>query len=229
MKKEVSIAVALLLSAGLFIGCGGGGGGGDTTVKTGTLEDSVVAGVSVECTSGTSTTDNNGKFTYKAGDLCTFKVGGLILGKVNPDVTLVSGSGLVTPADLVGVTSNLVPKAVELSRILQSMDENKNPADGIDLTKKSEELASVNIDLTQKDNFTAEEIINQVSTEANIEVAVVSTVEAENHLQEIENKVKELLQPTQEAPATEVPTVSTDTQTPTEVPITPDAPPALPI
>jgi hypothetical protein len=93
---------------------------------------------------------------------------------------------------LVGVESNTDTKAVELGRILQSLDEDGDPTNGIDLTKKSEELAKadISIDLTQSQTIDADNVINQIANYVEVK-KVVTAEEAKTHLEAVDNKVKE--------------------------------------
>lgn len=125
-------------------GCGGGGS--DTTVesnaissaltKTGYFIDAEVKGLEYKTSSEISGKTNSlGQFYYKEGDTITFNIGQLELGSAKPDST-----GLITPKEL---AKNAAPgdqdKAEEIKllllRLLQSLDIDKKPENGITITQ----------------------------------------------------------------------------------------------
>jgi len=137
MKKILFSSVALAF----LIGCGGGGGSNDSNTatssdvsevqssstqdsqtKTGTFEDAPVSGLYYETSSGIKGfTDENGSFKYKEGDSVTFKIGNVLIGKVE------SGS-LVTPY-------TFGDKAEDIAYVLQNLDTDGNVGNSIQLPK----------------------------------------------------------------------------------------------
>ncbi|MCX6072816.1 MAG: Ig-like domain-containing protein [Campylobacterales bacterium] len=127
----------LAVAGGVAAAAGGGGSSGSSTPVTATthtasLVDSVVSGVSYTTSSGLSgVTDVNGSFSYKAGDIVTFKVGNATIGTFN--TSNMNSDGIVMPQDIVGVarTDTTNTAVVNIAQFLQSLDSNNNPADGI--------------------------------------------------------------------------------------------------
>jgi hypothetical protein len=72
----------------------------------------------------------DGSFAYAAGDTVTFKVGNITLGQLSPN-----SDGKVYVQDLAGVErSNLTDrKMVKIAQLLQSLDADGNPANGIEV------------------------------------------------------------------------------------------------
>ncbi|WP_345985985.1 putative metal-binding motif-containing protein [Sulfurimonas sp. HSL-1656] len=107
----------------LLTACGGGGGGSSTPTVTGQFIDAPVQGLSYACSSGTAgTTDAGGGYTCPDGDTVTFSVGAVSIGTVTAE------SGPVVPysffpADTVA--------AVNLARLLQSLDGDGDPNNGL--------------------------------------------------------------------------------------------------
>lgn len=125
-----ALGLAMAFSAAVSACGGGGGGGGGTTAstKTGTFSDSPVEGLSYVTGGVTAKTDAAGHFTYTEGQTVTFKVGDIVLGTVTP-------KALVTPITLVtGATNELDPTVTNISKFLQTIDDDNNPANGIRLT-----------------------------------------------------------------------------------------------
>ncbi len=92
---------------------------------TGTFKDSAVTGVSYATTSGvTGVTDASGSFRYNPGDTITFTLGTLVLGSA-------TASGVVSPIDIAGGSAT---KLTNLLVLLQSLDSDGNPANGINIT-----------------------------------------------------------------------------------------------
>ncbi|TYK64962.1 hypothetical protein [Colwellia echini] len=93
----------------------------------GTFIDSAVAGINYECGDNSGVTDAEGKFDYKLGDACTFKLGDLELGSI---ANMTVESPIVTPFDIAEDSE----KAIKIASLLQTIDADGNPENGIDLT-----------------------------------------------------------------------------------------------
>ncbi len=92
---------------------------------TGTFRDAAVTGVAYSTTSGvTGVTDANGSFRYNPGDTITFTLGTLALGSA-------PAAGVVSPIDIAGGSAN---KLTNLLVLLQSLDSDGNPGNGINIT-----------------------------------------------------------------------------------------------
>jgi hypothetical protein len=126
MKSRMMSAVWALGIALLLAACSSGDGGGGTTPVasapplTGTFVDAPVVGLPYATSSGLSgVTDNQGRFSYRAGDTITFSYGQTTLGPIPtaPQVTPWTAFGLLTPdpAD---------PRWVNLARLLQTFNNN---------------------------------------------------------------------------------------------------------
>jgi len=155
----------------LLLGCGGGGGGGSSTsssggtstsnppasldggdsinptVKTAYLIDSRVGGVRYSSLSKNGTTSSDGAFQYVPGEKVTFSIGSVTLGEISS----VSGDALVTPQDIAGVPrSDTDSKVVEnIARLLQTLDSDGDPSNGITITESSANKLTSPIDLTK--------------------------------------------------------------------------------
>ncbi|MFA6145246.1 MAG: hypothetical protein WC691_10650, partial [Sulfuricurvum sp.] len=105
-----------------------GGGSGDTTPPLiGIFTDSAVGGVDYYINGvKVGTTDASGKFSYKAGDTITFKVGNVTIGDITS--TQINADGKVLPQDLVGVARTEITNAtvVKIAQFLQTLDSNSS-------------------------------------------------------------------------------------------------------
>jgi hypothetical protein len=115
----------LLYTAVLIASCGSGSST-YSKIGTGYYVDSAVSGVSYVCGSQTGTTNRDGKFTFEKGKECSFEVAGIPLRTVSFD-SLADGI-------------KIVEDDVNVARLLQSIDNDGNPSNGIQIT---EEVAQV--------------------------------------------------------------------------------------
>jgi hypothetical protein len=94
--------------------------------KYGKFVDAPVEGLTYTTSSGVNgTTDNEGNFRYYLGDSVTFSLGSITFPPITPIGTIVS------PVDLVGASSPSDPAAIALARIIQSVDGDGDPENGI--------------------------------------------------------------------------------------------------
>ena len=118
MNKILSsgLVVGAMLS---LVGCGGGGSDDPQEATTGTAYyvDSAVSGVNYKCGSQEGITGADGSFTFEVGSSCTFYLGDMELRGVD--------AGLLVNGESVYETD------VEIARILQSLDSDGNPDNGI--------------------------------------------------------------------------------------------------
>ncbi|MBF0420673.1 MAG: hypothetical protein HQL78_10975, partial [Magnetococcales bacterium] len=129
-------------------GCGGGSGssgGGTTTVTSGTpapvlvgqFTDGPTTGLTYRTSSNNAgTTDTSGQFTYVNGETISFYLGGLLLGST-------TAKGVVTPMDLFSDGHMNQDEVVNLSRFLQTLDEDGNPDNGISISAQAKAAAAV--------------------------------------------------------------------------------------
>jgi len=131
----------ILLTSALtatFILTGCGSSSDDTTVTTtsttGYVVDSAVANLDYDCIlDGTSgQTDINGAFTCQNMNQVRFRVGDLILGEIDT----LPADGYVLPQDIVGVPRDNItdPQVTAMAQLLQSLDTDSNPENGISLS-----------------------------------------------------------------------------------------------
>ena len=104
----------------------------DPTVRYGVLLDAVVEGVGYQTVSGLSgTTNAAGEFTYHTGDQVTFQIGSVVLGTV-------TASSVLTPVDLVGASNTADRRVINLARLLQSLDEDGDPSNGLTISTSAQ-------------------------------------------------------------------------------------------
>jgi len=113
-------------------GCGGGNSSASTTpatpttnksVGTGYYVDSAVSGINYKCGSQEGITDANGAFTFEKGKSCAFYLGDIKFRDV-------------ASADLVD-GAHVVETDVKVAQLLQTLDTDGNPANGITITPEA--------------------------------------------------------------------------------------------
>ena len=122
--------VIMMCSIMLFIaGCGGGGdGAGEPIDHSGVFVDSPVEGLDYETSSKFGLTGPSGSFNYRKGEMITFSIGDVILGKA-------MANDFLTPIDLVLVAADETDSTVtNICRLLQSLDQDGNSQNGILIT-----------------------------------------------------------------------------------------------
>ena len=124
------------------------------TEKKATLIDNVVEGVDYETDGGhIGTTDEKGKFTYDTKDsFITFKVGSLIIVE-NFDLSKLNNDDIILPADILGVdrTNTSNKNMIKILRVLQSLDDNSDPSDGIYINETTKGALSTSTKIIDND------------------------------------------------------------------------------
>jgi len=119
------LKTALVLSAPLLIaGCGGGSSSPSTNVATGIgyYVDSPVSGMDYQCGSQSGVTGENGSFTFEANAGCTFSLEDISFRDI--------------PADMLADGKTIYEKNVERARVLQALDADHNPDNGIQISRE---------------------------------------------------------------------------------------------
>ena len=154
MGGKSVVALILACAVGLLVACGGGGGGVDSPSNTNQssstdtnqqqrtdqlsppppsftsyLSDAAVEGVEYSGSAGNGVTGEGGVFTVGVG-VIRFFIGGTTLGSVQINENW--DNAHLTPADFMGVDMDGV---ISITRILQGLDEDGNPQNGISISQ----------------------------------------------------------------------------------------------
>lgn len=139
---EAHRPITAVLASLMLVACSGDDGGSAPALTTGVfLDSSAVEGLGYVTTgrngeAGLSgKTDRDGEFDFNAGDSVTFSLGGFAL----PTVQATSN---VTTVSLFGAADANDPRVADLSRLLQSMDTDQTPDNGITLPLTVESINS---------------------------------------------------------------------------------------
>lgn len=151
MKAKWSI----YLAASLLVACGGGGGGSGSSdspppapppaTSTGVFLDSPVINIGYRTATQSGVTNAQGEYSYLPGETVTFFIGDL-------EFPAVAASGTVTPLELAGASNTNDPIVVNMIRLLQTLDRDGNPDNGITITENAKGTATqVNFALSTTD------------------------------------------------------------------------------
>ena len=166
------------LGAGLLVACGSSGGGGAATFPA-YFVDAAVEGA--EYSSPTrpikDMTGENGEFEASNG-VFEFSVGATTLGSVR-----LSGSSDVTPFDFIDVDR---PRAIEIARIVQGLDSDGDPRNGILISQSTRE-GLLTVDLFANADVTSGLATSNAAFSVTVgagalTLTIRSTTDAENHL-----------------------------------------------
>ncbi|WP_299513704.1 hypothetical protein [uncultured Limnohabitans sp.] len=186
IQKRMALVLSGLMAATL-VACGGGSGAGPN-VKTGYFIDSAVEGLRYQSGSQSGYTDSNGTFRYEEGQPVTFSIGKLELG------SLVVKNSRVFPVDLIdGAADESHPTVSLMAQILQTLDSDGDPSNGITISDRTRTGLGQVIELASTDLAAAADALVQLLSSSNslgLPVsALVSATDAKTHLQN--NLVKE--------------------------------------
>jgi len=153
LKFYKTKSIVLSVVTGMFLlGCGGGGDDAPVagaSSSTAFLSDSRLEGVTYTCGSETGLTTAEGAFTYTSGacSAVEFSIGGVSLGSI--DVADINPDGIIYPADLLGLDRNNTSdtELVNLLQVLQSLDSDGNPNNGILIDSNTTTLLENETDL----------------------------------------------------------------------------------
>jgi len=146
--KKLALSFLLLATLATTTACSGGGSSAPSASidipLTGVFLDAPVEGLNYQTETMSGITDENGTFMYHEGETVAFMIGDLMLGSA-------PGSSIMTPIDLVpGAVDETDPTVTNICRLLQSLDWDGDPANGIMITDTMRsEISGRMIDFTK--------------------------------------------------------------------------------
>lgn len=156
MPRIAALPLALSLAA-----CGGGDSSPskqdqtDNAVKTGRLLDSAVEGIEYRTESRTGITGPNGEFSYLEGETVVFGLGDLSFPAVR-------AAQILTPLELAGTGDIRDTGVVNMARLLQSLDKDCDPSNGITISGEAL-LSAAGLSLDFEDPDFDQKVINLVA------------------------------------------------------------------
>lgn len=197
--KRFALASLAVATLGLTA-CGGGGGdgtptgsngsnnpgnsGNNTVSLTGVFIDSAVAGLryvtknSAGTITHTGSTNVSGEYTYDTGDQVTFSIGDITF----PPVTAKS---TVTPLDVAGTSNVHDTSVVNIARLLQTLDSDGDPSNGIEIKDAAHTAATGMSDLNFASTTFDTAVANLVANSGSKNTALVDADSAIQHFTEL--------------------------------------------
>jgi len=172
------------LCAGL-VACGGGSSSSDSNDsqdqpnnQTGVFLDSPVINIGYRTESFEGVTNQSGEYDYQEGETVTFFIGDLELPPV-------SATGIVTPLDIAGSQNTSNDTVVNIIRLLQTLDEDGNPDNGISITDTAKSSATqVDFSLSVDEFAASTAVTALVPNSGSTNVALISANDAISHFEE---------------------------------------------
>ena len=125
MKSKITLL--LLLASSLLSACHQASVPGQ--VRKGVFVDALTAGLDYETPTRKGITTQAGEFEYLDGEEITFRIGGLTLGKT-------TAGPVITPLTLTGSQKASDAKVADMVRLLLSLDEDDNAANGLAIKRE---------------------------------------------------------------------------------------------
>jgi hypothetical protein len=130
------------LSVGLLASCGGGGGSGLSSLsERGQLIDSPVEGLSYKTLSQSGVTSADGGFDFVKGEQVTFSFGAITF-------PMAKASVIVTPVNMAPGNNPDSNEAANIAYLLQALDEDGVPTNGIKIPSALEKLATESVNFS---------------------------------------------------------------------------------
>ncbi len=141
-----------VLAMGVLLGaCGGGGSNGSIAeptpepssqpASTGLFLDSAVGNIGYRTASYTGVTNAKGEYQYAPGETVVFFVGGV-------ELPAVAAGPVLTPLSFAEQENTVDEVVVNISRLLQTLDVDGNPDNGITITEEAKMAATTAIDFS---------------------------------------------------------------------------------
>jgi hypothetical protein len=135
MYKNILLCSLLLP----LLACSGGGDDNSTTTNsesTGVFLDSPVVNIGYRTETLSGVTNSLGEYNYIPGESVTFFIGDLVFPSTK-------ASGVVTPLDLADSQDTSNTTVVNIIRLLQTLDKDGNPDNGIEITETAKSNATL--------------------------------------------------------------------------------------
>jgi len=128
--------------------------------RTGVFIDSAVSGIGYKTSTQSGLTDSQGSFVYVEGEKITFSIGAITFPPIQASSTL-------TPLSMSATGSLSDPVVTNVAYLLQSLDVNNNPDDGIVIDSRIAALATSNLNFNQSTtSFAADPTVSALITSA---------------------------------------------------------------
>ncbi len=177
MAIKYSIVVLVIFC---LAGCDGSSTASIPEQSEGIFIDSPVEGLTYSTPSFNGVTDDEGVFLFSPGETVTFSLGDIVLGAA-------VGSAQLSPLDLAETDDELDPYVVNIVRFLQTLDEDQDPENGIEISENvSEQAAGLSLNFTlpvEEFELVSEPVVAELTSVSEQGARrLVSELRALNHL-----------------------------------------------
>jgi len=149
--------------------------GSATDQRSGRFLDAAVQGLGFTTDTGSGLTDIDGTFTYTSGESVEFAIGELALPSV-------AAGEIMTALNLFNTENPADISVVNFNRLLQSLDADGNPENGIDLTQLDVSATTgLVVDFAAED-FDSQ-VVNLVANSGSVTTELVSPADAMAHFE----------------------------------------------
>ena len=167
----------IVVSSLTISACSSSDGDNDaSTGNTGVFIDSAVEGVSYTTETRNGVTNIDGTFNYEAGENVTFSVGAL-------NFPVVQAQEQVTPVTMSPTQSIDDNTTINIARLLQSLDEDNNPGNGIKILEVAASSATpIDFSVSPDEFSNNTDVINLVANSGSVSPLLISAEPAKSHL-----------------------------------------------
>lgn len=147
-------------------------------VLTGVFLDSAVGNIGYRTDTLEGFTSASGEFQYRAGELVTFFIGAL-------EFPQVPGAAIITPLEIANTTDIRNPVVINISRLLQSLDKDGDPTNGLTITNEAIQ-AALTLDFTVAPEVfeSSPDVLLLLSESSAVNTSLVPIETALGHLQD---------------------------------------------
>jgi hypothetical protein len=172
---------AVISASMVLVACGGGTStpappqNPPPATLTGTFIDSPVANIGYRTDSiAPDATDSQGQFSYLAGESVTFSIGDI-------DLPPVAAEAVITPLDIIDTQDINDPSVVNIARLLQSLDADGDPTNGISIDDTAH-LSATGMSLDFSSPTFDAEVTNLVANSGSVTNVLIDEAAALSHL-----------------------------------------------
>ena len=157
-----------------------------TQVETGILIDSAVSNVNYKTETMEGITNENGEFNYILGENVTFSIGDIELGTIPAEP-------VITPLNLASTLDITDNSVVNITRLLQSLDQDGNPETGIKINDLAKESANSFIDFSQPiDDFAFSAEVLSLLVNGGQDEVVLELKDLQESIRHLEQTISEI-------------------------------------
>ena len=174
--------LSLAIMAAALGACGGASPDSSATaasaVSVGVFLDSPVGGIGYRTASQSGKTNASGEFLYHPGETVSFFIGAI-------EFPAVAAKETVTPLDIANSTDINHPVVSNILTLLQSLDEDGDPSNGISIPAGAAALASaqVSLDVSPETFATNPAVVQLIANSGSVTSSLVSQTVAQTHFQ----------------------------------------------